>query len=118
MDESKHKHDNCDLLKMVDGMVQEFVSEFGRPPLSLCMGMSLAEHIWEHLRDQMKRDATIKSVMTYRGIPIRIIGFEGACFAELLVEQIPKFRKLVQAQEAEAKAHIERLLRNQDETNH
>ena len=118
MAESTHEHDKCDLLRMIDGMISEFHLEFGVQPKSLCMGMSLVEHLYEHLRDQMKRDATINSANHYKGIPIRIIGYEDACFVELEMGQMPKFRTLLRAQEAEALEYLKRQMKNEDTTNH
>lgn len=118
MDESRHKHDDCDFINMVNGMLTEFKLEFGKFPISLCMGMALAEHLWEHLRTQNIKDIGTKGSMVYRGVPIRIIGFEDACFAELEVGQIPQFRKILKAQEAAAYAELRKQLNADDTTNH
>lgn len=118
MDESKHKHDSCDFMDMINGMLSEFIQQFGKPPLSLCMGMSLAEHLWEHLRAQNIKDIGTKGSMIFKGVPIRILGYEDAVFAELEMGQIPQFRKLLKDQEAAAYAEFRRQMNENDTTNH
>lgn len=89
MDEST----KCSIMADIDGMIDKFHTDFGKAPKGLVMGASVAEHVWEHLRE-MAATPTNSEGFFYRGVPIRIVTWEDCCFIELEVGQILRFRQL------------------------
>lgn len=89
MDEST----KCSVMSDIDNMIDRFHADFGRAPKGLVMGASVAEHVWEHLRE-MNHKPNNSEGFFYRGVPIRIVTWEDCCFIELEVGQILRFRQL------------------------
>ena len=119
MDESSKNPHNCSLLQILDGMIKEFVAEFGREPSSICLGMTVAEHLWDHVR-AAGVSGTIEGEpnLVFNNVPIKVVGLEDACFLEIELGQVVQFRDLMRRQQEMAREAHRKLLKETDTSHH